>query len=192
MLHQSDEVYDTNFEDLAQMDGPINHRTNVENQCQMDGVPSYDSMNETIGRHIGHTRVGVEENVGDEAMKATTIVEEELEGRFGHNAFEEAYRVPLYKGSTLSKLCATLLILNCCCTHGTSNAFITKLLGLLKKNILPMPNTLPSSKYEVSNTLKKLGLTYDVIDVCVNGCMLFQGEHVNTYVCRKCGEPRYK
>lgn len=117
--------------------------------------------------------MGVEENVSDEGMKATTIVKEELERRFGHNAFEEAYKVPLYEGSTLSSLCATLLISICCCIHGISNAFITELFELLKKNILLMPNTLPSSKYEASNTLKKLGLTYDVINVCVNGCMLF-------------------
>ncbi len=70
-------------------------------------------------------------------------------------------------------MCVTLLILNCCRTHGINNAFIIELFGLLKKIILPMPNTLPSLKYETSNTLKKLGLTYDVIDVCVNGCMLF-------------------
>jgi hypothetical protein len=139
----------------------------------MDGVPSYDSMNETRGRHTRHTRVGVEENVGDEGMKATTIVEEELKRRFGHNAFEEAYRVPLYESSTLSSLCATLLTLICCCIHGIFNAFITELFRLLKKNILLMPNTLPSSKYEASNTLKKLELTYNVIDVCVNGCLLF-------------------
>ncbi len=41
------------------------------------------------------------------------------------------------------------------------------------------PNTLPFSKYQAFITLKKVGLTYDVIDVCVKGCMLFWGECCN-------------
>jgi hypothetical protein len=90
-----------------------------------------------------------------------------------HSEFEEVAKVPLFKGSTLSSLCATFLIMNCCHNHGTSNVFITKLLGLLKKNILPNPNTLPSFEYETSSTMKQLGLAYNAIDVCVKGCMLF-------------------
>jgi hypothetical protein len=63
------------------------------------------------------------------------ICEEKPEGLgLGHNNIKEAYRVPLFESSTLSSLCATLLILNCCHTHGVSNAFITELLGLFKKN----------------------------------------------------------
>jgi hypothetical protein len=100
--------------------------------------------------------------------------------------------MPLYEGSTLPSLCATLLISNCCHTHGMFNAFVHRIVGTSKKNILPMPNTLPSSEYETSTTLKKLKLTYNVIDVCVNGCMLFRGEHVNKDQCIKCGELRYK
>jgi hypothetical protein len=81
--------------------------------------------------------------------------------------------------------------MNQCCTHGTSNAFIIELLGLLSKNILPQPNTLPSTKYEASKTMKWLGLAYNVIDVYVNGCILFQGNYVNVDQCIKCGENRY-
>ncbi len=75
------------------------------------------------------------------------------EPQFGpnHSMFDEASRVPLYEGTTLSRLVATLLILNCCRTHGTSNVFINEMLHLLKMNILP----LPSNEYEASNTLKK-------------------------------------
>ncbi len=79
---------------------------------------------------------------------------------------DETSKIPLFEGSTLSSLSVTFLILNCCRTHGASNAFITKLLGLLKKNILSTPNTLPSLEYEAFSTLKRLGLAYDVIDVC--------------------------
>jgi hypothetical protein len=135
-------------------------------------------------------RMGDVENEQDEDV--IIGLEEGLEG-WGpiHKTIDETTRIPLFEGSTLSSLYATLVILNCCHTHGASNAFITKLLGLLKKNILPTPNTLPSSEYEASSTLKRLGPTYDVIDVCPKGCMLFWGEHVNAKQCIKCEEPRY-
>jgi hypothetical protein len=51
-----------------------------------------------------------------------------------HTTFEEASRVSLFEGSTLSSLLATLFIMNCCCTHGTSNTFISKLLGFIIRN----------------------------------------------------------
>jgi hypothetical protein len=59
------------------------------------------------------------------------------------------------------------------------------------RKILLILDTFPF-KYEASTTLKKLGLAYDIIDVCVNGCMLFRGEHVNKDQFIKCGEPRHK
>ncbi len=108
-----------------------------------------------------------------------------------HMAFEEASIVPLFEGSTLLSLSTTLLIMNCCCIHGTSITFIFELLGLLKKSILPNPNMLPSLKHEAFRTMKQLGLVYNTIDVCVKGCMLFQKDYANATECIKCGELRY-
>jgi len=98
---------------------------------------------------------------------------------FWNERFEDVARVPLFEGSTLSSLSTTILILNCCQIHGVSNAFILELLALLKRNILPRPNALPRSEYEASCTPKKLKLAYKVINVCVNGFMLFWGAHAN-------------
>jgi hypothetical protein len=109
-----------------------------------------------------------------------------------HTAFEEALGVPLFERSTLWSLSTTLFIMNCCHTHGTSNTFISKLLGLLKKNILPNPNTLPSLEHEVFRTMKRFGLVYNTIDVCVKGYILFQGDYANAIECIKCGESRYR
>jgi hypothetical protein len=95
---------------------------------------------------------------------------------FEQQEFEEMAKISLHENFQTSSLCVTLLILNCCQTHGTSNVFITELLGLLKKNILPTPNTLFSSEYEAFNMLKKLCLAYNVIDVCEKGCTLLRGD----------------
>jgi hypothetical protein len=40
--------------------------------------------------------------------------------------------------------------------------------------------------------MKKLELAYNVIDVCVNECILFQGNYVNVDQCIKCGETSYQ
>jgi hypothetical protein len=63
---------------------------------------------------------------------------------------------------------------------------------LLRNNILLTPNTSPSYEYVASQVLKKLGLTYNVINVCIKRCMLFRGVHANVDHCVHCGEPWYR
>jgi hypothetical protein len=145
------------------------------------------------------TRVGNEgsdhESEAKELEKDTRIMAEASEEpQFGldHYMFDEASRIPLYEGAALSGLATTLFILNCCRTQGTSNAFINEMLHLLKMNILPQPNTLPSNEYEASNILKKLRLAYNVIHVCPKGHMLFRGQYENDQNCPQCRLARYK
>jgi hypothetical protein len=89
-----------------------------------------------------------------EAIVGMPKLGDELEGwSQEHMAFEEASRVPLFEGSTLSIFASTLFIMNHCHTHGTSNTFISELLGLFENNILPNPNTLPSSEHEAFRTM---------------------------------------
>jgi hypothetical protein len=69
----------------------------------------------------------------EEAIAGMPELGDELEGwSQEHMAFEEASRVPLFEGSTLSILASTLFIMNCCHTHATSNTFIFEMLGLFK------------------------------------------------------------
>jgi hypothetical protein len=82
----------------------------------------------------------VENMEGEDTHANMPIIEEKPEGlRLEHNNIKEAFRIPLFESSTLSSLCATLLILNCCHIHGVSNAFIIALLGLLKKKHTTYP-----------------------------------------------------
>jgi hypothetical protein len=105
---------------------------------------------------------------------------------------DELGRIPFYEGSTLSSSIMTLLIMNCCKTHGTTNAFVNELLGLLKQNVLPQPNTLLAIEHEATTILNKVGLAYNVIHMCPKGCMFFGGPHERVYRCLKCGESNYK
>jgi hypothetical protein len=99
-------------------------------------------------------RVDVARANEKEAVASMPELGDRLEGwSQEHMAIKEASRVPLFEGPTLSILASTLLIMNCCHTHGTFNTFIYELLGLFQKSILPNPNTLPSSKHKVFKTM---------------------------------------
>ena len=39
--------------------------------------------------------------------------------------------------------------------------------------------------------LASIGMPYEKIDACYNGCMLFRKEHKDKITCDKCGEPKY-
>ena len=113
--------------------------------------------------------------------------------RMGSNLeIDTAATLPLYEGSTVSMLCATLLILNCCKTHGVSNMFMNELLMLLSMSILPVGNCLPKTEYEASKILRNLGLAYNMIHACPNGCCLFQGDLEDSEKCPVCDQERYR
>ena len=103
-----------------------------------------------------------------------------------------AATLPLYAGNKLSMLCATLLIVNCCKTHGVANTFLNELLMLLSMSILPVGNCLSKTEYEASKILRKLGLAYNMIHACPKGCCLFKGELEDVEKCPVCDHDRYR
>jgi hypothetical protein len=113
--------------------------------------------------------------------------------RMGSNPeMDIAATLPLYEGSTLSMLSATLLIVNFCKTHGVSNVFMNELLMFLSGSILPVGNCLPSTEYEASKILRRLGLAYNMIHACRNGCFLFRGNLEDKETCPPCEADRYR
>ena len=104
----------------------------------------------------------------------------------------DEYRTPLFCGSKLSRVDTTLMVMNVFRTHKVSNACITELLHLFSKVILPSPNSLPSSEGAATTMLCQLGLRYEAIDVCKNGCVLFRREYTAMETCPFCHACRYK
>ena len=110
----------------------------------------------------------------------------------GASALNDECRTPLFCGSNLSRLDNTLLFMNVCRTHKVSNACITELLHLFSKVILPLPNSLPTSECIATSMVSRLGLKYEAIDACRNGCVLFRHEYAELETCPKCEAGRYK
>ena len=107
-------------------------------------------------------------------------------------ALNDELQTPLFCGSNLSKLDTILMFMNVCRTHKVSNACISELLYLMSKVILPTPNLLPSSERIATSTLSRLGLRYNTIDACKNGCILFRHEYVEMEACPMCHVCRFK
>jgi hypothetical protein len=150
---------------------------------------SLGNANNDFAAKVGNEGSDHENEVAEleEDTKIMAEAFEEPQFGLGRSMFDEPSRVPLYEGVALFGLAATLFILNCCRTHGTSNAFINEMLHLLKMNILHQPNTLPSNEYEALNTLKKLRLAYNVIHACPKGHMLFRGQYENGQIVHNAG-----
>ena len=169
------------------------------NDLQGDAGEAVFGSDENVDLQDDASNSSTEEDWGSEGDISSDGDElEELLGqipadRVGSNPHMDiAATLPLYEGSGLSMLCATLLIVNCCKTHGVSNTFINELLMLLSMSILPVGNCLPKTEYEASKILKKLGLTYNMIHACPKGCCLFKGDLEDVEKCPVCDHNRYR
>ena len=178
---------------------PCQHRgSSVDGDTNGEG--GTDSHRAENGDASGSSSETSREGPQDDSDDSLSEVEdlEELLGqipddRMGSNPeFDIAATLPLYEGSTLSMLCATLLIVNCCKTHGVSNTFMNELLMLLSMSILPAGNCLPKTEYEASKILRRLGLAYNMIHACANGCCLYKGELDDAEKCPVCDRDRYR
>lgn len=103
----------------------------------------------------------------------------------------EADRIPLYAGASVSLLGTLLVILTICKAHGVSNACVDELMKALSCQILPQPNTLPSSERSSTRLLRHLGLGYNIIHACMRGCVLFRGVFAGLNRCPTCSTPRF-
>jgi hypothetical protein len=99
---------------------------------------------------------------------------------------------PLYEGCTkYTKFSAIVDLYNLkCMVEWTNNSF-TWLLEILNK-MLPSDASLPKNTYEVKKYMRELGLGYEKITVCVNGCMLFWKDNENEENCKVCGKSKWK
>ena len=187
-------------------EGPDNvHNMNVreESEDNVEGGTSTDGGSASMADSGGSTDSSSDSSGGESTDASNDLHSdaEDLEDLLGQIPDEHmgsnpeldiAATLPLYEGSTLSMLCATLLIMNCCKTHGVSNTFMNELLMLLSMSILPLGNCLPKTEYEASKILRRLGLAYNMIHACPHGCCLFKGDLEDAEKCPVCDADRFR
>ena len=74
---------------------------------------------------------------------------------------------------------------------GWSDKSFTELLVLLK-NMLPKDNTLPKNHYEAKKILCPMGMEYQKIHACPNGCILYRNQFAKMHNYPTCGVSCYK
>ena len=98
---------------------------------------------------------------------------------------------PLYPGSKTSVVSATIIIMNMCVVFRVSNKFTDELLQFLSQDLLPKGNKLPGSHYAARKTIRKLGLNYNNIHACPDGCVLYEDQHAELNTCPHCFKSRW-
>ena len=150
----------------------------------LNATSTRESDSDEDGSDLGH-------NIG---MDESSSVDEDSEqwGFTDSSALLDESHTPLFCGSDLTRLEATLLFMNVLRTHKVSNACINEILHLLAKVILPKPNSLPTSEGNATNMLTRIGLRYEAIDVCKNGCVLFRDRNAELESCPICHVSRFR
>jgi hypothetical protein len=108
----------------------------------------------------------------------------------GRAKFFEESTIPLYEGCQTKLLVAVLLLFNCFTVFGVTNTAADEILNVISE-LLPEGNKLPKSHSAGKKFLRHLGLNYNSIHACRNGCCLFRGELAEALTCPKCGQLRY-
>ena len=98
---------------------------------------------------------------------------------------------PVYDTCKFSHLTTILVLLNLQTVHGWTNESVDELLKFLH-DLFPPKSTLPTKRRECKTQISKLGLGYENIHTCVNGCVLFRKNLASEIECPKCKEGRYK
>lgn len=153
----------------------------------MWSIGSDESNDEYVGGNCNNSVHG-EDNPDNLPMEG----KEGLDRMDCAKALQDESTTPLYCGSNLSRLDNTLMFMNVCRTYKVSNACINELLHLLSKVILPTPNSMPTSEGKATTMLSRIGLQYNAIDACRNGCVLYRNEYTEMEFCPTCHAGRYK
>jgi hypothetical protein len=126
---------------------------------------------------------------GETPQEAKTSEEpEQSTKKFYEAAF--AAQKPLHPHTEVTQLDAVARLIAFKCQRNLSRDKFDDLLVVIG-NILPKGHILIKSFYESTKILKSLKMTYEKINACPKGCMLFRKEHANDSYCIHRKSSRY-
>jgi hypothetical protein len=138
--------------------------------------------------------VRVEEGGSEVGVEAETVQEDLEDSDDGAQKFYDLLKdadKPLHEKTKHSKLGAIVRLFNLKCMGGWSNTLFSLLLELINE-LIPSEASLPKDTYEAKKYMKDLGLEYEKIPACRNGCMLFWKEYEKLEICTKCKQSKWK
>lgn len=145
------------------------------------GIGSVQMVNDAYREHV--------QLVGEESDR---IEEPNLEARKFFDMLDAA-KQPLYKGCRdgHSPLSSASRLMTIKTDYNLAEDCVDAIADFVR-DILPEDNLSPASYYEVQKLVAGLGLPYQVIDVCIDNCMIYWREDENRKSCRFCRKPRYQ
>jgi hypothetical protein len=188
------------------------HQDNVERHILMNGMENtytkwihhgenldIDVIEQPVDMHVSDDGAGHDGNIYavhfDELLEGLHTVAVE-EGRIDDDSFltnlmKEAKR-ELYSGCTkFSKFSFVVKLLHMKSFYRISNTAFSSILKLLAE-AFPALNTVPKLYDDAKKLLRRLGLGYDSIHVCLNNCVLFRKQYAKLDHCPFCEMPRWK
>ncbi|WZY87210.1 hypothetical protein YC2023_033594 [Brassica napus] len=105
----------------------------------------------------------------------------------------DAAKQPLYKGCRdgHSPLSSASRLMTLKTDYNLAEECVDAIADFVR-DVLPEDNLAPGSYYEVQKLVAGLGLPYQVIDVCIDNCMIYWRENENRKKCRFCQKPRFQ
>lgn len=97
---------------------------------------------------------------------------------------------PLYEGASESKLSMSVKLMACKTNWNIPQKCLDFIASMLI-DVCPSKDLLPNFFYQAEKLVSMLGLKYEKIDCCPNGCMLFYKDNSADRECRFCHETRY-
>ncbi|CAJ2641821.1 unnamed protein product [Trifolium pratense] len=142
-----------------------------------------DMVGDALGVNMSYEGGGQEEIIpNNKALKFYAMMEE--------------VNKPLYEGASDSKLsmCVRLLAAK---SNWNVPEDCLEFFSKMMLDATPVKDNMPTSYYDASRLVSKLGLQVKKIDCCVNGCMLFYDNEFGTNddaleECKFCNAPRYQ
>ncbi|CAA7021405.1 unnamed protein product [Microthlaspi erraticum] len=136
---------------------------------------------------------GVVQMVTDAFRENQTIVEEPNSEARKFFDMLDAAKNPIYDacGKGHSRLSAATRMVNIKTEYNLSEDCVDAIADFMKE-YLPQPNCSPGSYYEIQKMVSALGLPFQMIDVCIDNCMIFWREDANLDACKFCRKPRFQ
>ncbi|XP_060210438.1 uncharacterized protein LOC132637354 [Lycium barbarum] len=151
-------------------------RSQENHHVQYDRVN--DMVNDAFGVHSGfEPEQNYEQPPNEEAM------------RF-YQELEEASH-PLWVGCAHSKLSIAVRMINIKADWSVAEAAMDSMIKFVGE-LVSSEYDIPKNYYQAKRLVSKLGLSYDRIHCCSNGCILFYKEDADLNECKFCGHARFR
>ena len=174
-----------NFEDGHHSEEP-NHLHNEYNYHQdQEQMVDHDRVQDMISDAFLETTTTIADGTGN-------VEEPNLDAKRFYEMLDAANQ-PIYTGCRegLSKLSLAARMMNIKTDHNLPENCMDAWAELFKE-YLPEDNVSAESYYEIQKLVYSLGLPSEMIDVCIDNCMIYWKEDDKLEECRFCKKPRFK